>query len=957
MKQTTSLYRNLLAAFLLLATSQTLCAQDAFYIYRNDGDFDGFFYDQVERMGYSKTDLEGVEHDTYVVQEIQTTDSLYRIPLAAIDSIGFQQPEIRFNPRLKDMDATGITPYVSHVDAYQLSLRFDKSIPASLIPTEGDVLAGFDKEKYGESGFVGKVRNVTKYSTGVVDCDLDSISDWGDIFDQFITVEQIGIDDAGNIRRRVAGYDEFGNLQSDSQRKVSGNVSVNIINWGGRLQYEWKPGIGSNESFNIGIDVGVKVKAQASFAITGVFTQRFFMKLVFSEELSAGASIHAQISGGDTQPIDTPLGMLGGIKFPAVFPLFEVNPIPKGFFRYGGSIDASLQLPSFSFGASQTIIIDTDDPKKMSFKWGNRDGEGSYDKVESDYSWIDAGVVFNGFIQAGVMTQLGLNTNSWLSKLLHAGVGLEVYFGPKLEAELNLSASGALASGSYGALKDSRVALTPACMDRELKYKWRVGKQKDERTMWSDSKKWGEYSLYLLPEFLKTKVKFNETDRTLSATIYPRREVLIGSTIGIGVYSKDNPAVPVAEIQNPSDYSYTNQYNEFSTKFEKLEAGVYNVGPYVKMFGTKLPVNDDNVYTEVTVPPVINIPQDSVIVDEHTQVIKIPFKTNCKDVAATVLNYGAGSSIYNTTLSTHESMEKSDTLVVELTENQSLFKRDDKIVLTATIGDIAVSDTVKVKQRGGSIVSNEAYIDVARYSKGTYHYTSVSPDREDLNSDKTEPLTNAVGFSMNSYSYGQGVYKNVDTKVSKNDDLLSVDMDVVTYDETTNNSYHEFEKFDDEGSSRKLQTSHISLVIDLSEEPARVISGSFSENYQYSAEWDDTSWGGNLGETRYVWIVSKGNSTEQWSTEGSFTCDLKTSYLTAYKGDEKYKVVRFDGINLSNNWLTGNYQLKEKYESNTVHYRRDGTISEQSRLTTNKEGSSIANPDDVGRFGLSIYYK
>lgn len=35
-----------------------LRAQDenaAFYIYRNDGDFDGFFFDEVVRMGYSKS--------------------------------------------------------------------------------------------------------------------------------------------------------------------------------------------------------------------------------------------------------------------------------------------------------------------------------------------------------------------------------------------------------------------------------------------------------------------------------------------------------------------------------------------------------------------------------------------------------------------------------------------------------------------------------------------------------------------------------------------------------------------------------------------------------------------------------------------------------------------------------------------------------------------------------------
>ena len=90
-------------------------AQDAFYIYRNDGDFNGFFFDEVIRMNYSKIDPQGVEHEEYVIQEIETADSLYRIPLCAIDSIGFQQPEIRLNPRVRIIEQCGLTPYLSGV--------------------------------------------------------------------------------------------------------------------------------------------------------------------------------------------------------------------------------------------------------------------------------------------------------------------------------------------------------------------------------------------------------------------------------------------------------------------------------------------------------------------------------------------------------------------------------------------------------------------------------------------------------------------------------------------------------------------------------------------------------------------------------------------------------------------------------------------------------------------------
>ena len=118
MKHTYDIYRHLLAALLLLVGSQSLSAQDAFYVYRNDGEFNGFFYDDIVRMGVSKYDLDSIEHEEYVVQDIETADSIYRIPLAAIDSIGFQQPEIVLNPKAKDIGAQGLYDYMKDFYAY-----------------------------------------------------------------------------------------------------------------------------------------------------------------------------------------------------------------------------------------------------------------------------------------------------------------------------------------------------------------------------------------------------------------------------------------------------------------------------------------------------------------------------------------------------------------------------------------------------------------------------------------------------------------------------------------------------------------------------------------------------------------------------------------------------------------------------------------------------------------------
>lgn len=89
------------AIILLLTTALPVQAQtenQAFYIYQNDGHFDGFFYDEVQKISYSKLDTLGLEHEDFVSQEIVTADSTYRIMLSAIDSVGFVQPKLILNP-------------------------------------------------------------------------------------------------------------------------------------------------------------------------------------------------------------------------------------------------------------------------------------------------------------------------------------------------------------------------------------------------------------------------------------------------------------------------------------------------------------------------------------------------------------------------------------------------------------------------------------------------------------------------------------------------------------------------------------------------------------------------------------------------------------------------------------------------------------------------------------------
>ena len=67
--------------------------QDALYIFRNDGQFNAFFFGDIDRIEYSKIDTLGVEQADYVVQEVYALDTVCRIPISAIDSIAFVTPE------------------------------------------------------------------------------------------------------------------------------------------------------------------------------------------------------------------------------------------------------------------------------------------------------------------------------------------------------------------------------------------------------------------------------------------------------------------------------------------------------------------------------------------------------------------------------------------------------------------------------------------------------------------------------------------------------------------------------------------------------------------------------------------------------------------------------------------------------------------------------------------------
>ena len=177
---TRTLYKYLLAFILCSVYILPTMAQETFYVYRNDGVLHGFFKEDVDSMLYSKIDIDSVEHNDYVVQEIYTKDSVFRIPLAAIDSVGFVTPQTVYKPGVIDMGEELCKYVISSTDT---TILLQSSTPIKLIPKKDDKLVYMEMTEIFPIGFAGEVVSVSTIQEGImVNC---ALVDLEDIFDSY----------------------------------------------------------------------------------------------------------------------------------------------------------------------------------------------------------------------------------------------------------------------------------------------------------------------------------------------------------------------------------------------------------------------------------------------------------------------------------------------------------------------------------------------------------------------------------------------------------------------------------------------------------------------------------------------------------------------------------------------------------------------------------------------------
>ncbi len=536
----------LLAVTTLL--SSTLYAENAIYIYRNDGHFNAFLDSRVDSITYSTTDTSGVVHNSVVTQLIYTTDSIYRIPLSSIDSIAFTERPV---PEIKS-DVYFLTsmhlPYINRVEYNYLV--FDSSMPNDLLPLQGSVIVSEIYEGKLERGFAGRVDMIVNGASEIyVICNDVSITD---IYDRLI----------------ITGS----TLSSEDTPKplsLPGQGITTKVNESGSKEFNLN---GFSCEFGK-VTISNKPKARLDYT---VFIERgqqtvVNMLLYHTHNLSATMSYSEE---GDHTPepkwlinskAKLPYGLYARLDFGA-------------FWQAYGNIDMELNVP-YSIGFVNGFTYND-----KGFTQINR-------ITKNELGTPTANVDMNGSLTAGLVGRVTLGFVA--DKLL--SVNGEVKGGAQIAADYKLAdydLTTLKQDGSvYDVLKDSKINL-----NSYIAVNMGYGIVGFDGSISSDGlhlpyekittlKEW-----YLLPMFNIPEVQFDSSKTTAIIKTKASRDLLMPVKLGVGLQKKD--VVSQIEIQKSNvEYRIQSEYRlpEIVGVFTDLDScEAYKAFPVVELLGKEI---------------------------------------------------------------------------------------------------------------------------------------------------------------------------------------------------------------------------------------------------------------------------------------------------------------------------------------------------------------------------------
>lgn len=625
------------------AEAQQKNDQNALYIFRNDGGFNAFFFADIERIEYSKIDTLGHEQSDYVVQEIYAMDSIFRIPVSAIDSVAFVTPKNKVKEDVVCPDKT-MTDYIVASDSVSW-FRLSASAPSSIIPKVGDKLLIENPVKYLPDGFSGKVTKVSNGSDGTT-IETDPLA-LEDLFDRFIAKAAAGSNAsvAAGTRGLINGIsDEYVNQDVIELPVLSGSFSPATFSGD------------AFKAFNDNFAISLEGTASGSYTLTPKITDfRAFIYADISEgvkysqymKMDNEAQIALTASGTIGANLDIPLefgadkidGMLKNNRrtYAKNFGLFCVDFSYGWFFNGKGSVNSSISY-GLKGGSLSTMSYDEPFfhiPVKEDFKVNMSsncsDGEwevdgwgyglsvstGIYAKAEAKIRFLGRTWQTEARAEAGVRFEENTSVEP-----AEAG-GTEILETPALYTKA--FANDNVTRAYYGGI--------------QLSVKKGIGMGVDYSIFnYSNELTFGKRELfYSVPDMKSIKWEVdNKAPWRGTLTVPLEKELLFPKQVGLAVFDVTDAEKPQQVVNYWKTGSYINNkaYSQIKEVVETLEPSKqYTAYPQVKLYN--YPILADKQVNVALGAPMMDIKPKAVEFDENPGYKDIEVITNVKNTEFT----------------------------------------------------------------------------------------------------------------------------------------------------------------------------------------------------------------------------------------------------------------------------------------------------------------------------------
>ena len=531
------------------AESANVTIGEAFYIYRNDGQFNAFFREEIDSIGFSRYDQDSLRYNKIASQVVYTPDSTYMIPLTAIDSVGFVQPETIVSDDVFPLTADH-SPYISAADT--LKFTMSASTPEALRPKVGNiVVATADCDAF-PHGIIARVESVVPVGNGLrYVCSKAYIED---VFEQLVVYTNGRIGE-GDLTRR------------DGMRRITHTETLWDEQWTSTIT-----GGGTSTTLNVGD------RATATVTVCKTLTTPFFFQLQLQNALTTSVDFTAESTASIYKELQIGKTITAG-KIPIApnitFGLLWLEPKLSlyGYFEEKGKVELK-----YGGHFNRTDLL--------SFTYTQRSWTFAHTPA-TDAGTDVAQLSMEGSAEIGLKPQIDFSINGQ-----QAGFGLNARLGLKESINFVFDTTHLKDGGLYDAMRDSYCRTTiPWSINVHANaniFSRYDGSQSEEGfATFSHTFKpakepqWGE-DRYIFPLF--EGVEGQRQGEKVTAKAGVSRTPLLPVQVGFSLIDKDKNIVQTK--YDGRSYRAGNIFSSYSCELSGLDGSEkYTVRPSVKLFG------------------------------------------------------------------------------------------------------------------------------------------------------------------------------------------------------------------------------------------------------------------------------------------------------------------------------------------------------------------------------------